>query len=221
MAAPFVGAGLRPAHLAAAPSRVALNHFLTVARAKLRYLYTQGSVDVILNAELESADVEAFLRYGGRKRSMAVTHAWWLKALLIASLGSIVVAFLAGLPGSTTGGTPRPFAAILALPLFFVGVLGALMWMKQWVKATYAHASRECHILGRERLSLAEDKVTVEYLSSGATYSTPKIRSIDEHEHWIFAFIDNMAAIIIPRRAFQSHEHEQAFLAALSRYLRS
>lgn len=176
---------------------------------------------MVLDAEVESADVEAFLRYSGRRRLAAMTSPWWLKLLLIASCGSIVVALLAGLPGSAEAGGPRPLSSILAAPLLLLGVLGAIVCMKRWVKATYAHVSRGCHILGPERLTLGDDKATVEYLSSGATYATPRICSIDQHERWIFAFIDNMAAIIIPRRAFLSPEHEQAFVAALHNYLRS
>lgn len=176
---------------------------------------------MVLDAELESADVEAFLRYSGRKRLATMTHPWWLKVLLVASFGLIVVALLTGLPGSTEAGVPRPLTSILAAPLLLVGVLGAFVCMKHWVKATYAHVSRGCHILGRERLYLGEDKVTVEYLSSGVTYATPRIYSIDEHERWIFAFIDSMAAVIIPRRAFRSQEHEQELVAALRNYIRS
>lgn len=51
--------------------------------------------------------------------------------------------------------------------------------------------------------------------------ATPRIYSIDQHERWIFAFIDSMAAIIIPRRVFRSQEHEQEFVAALHNDIRS
>jgi hypothetical protein len=124
--------------------------------------------------------------------------------------------------GSLASISEHPFemSAIVA-PVVLIGVIGLAAYIRVWAMQAYRFAALGAHLLGRERVTLTPERIIVEYLSSGVVSSTSRIQSIEQDEGRIFAFLDNLAAIVIPRRAFQSRQHEEDFIDKLRTYCRA
>jgi hypothetical protein len=72
--------------------------------------------------------------------------------------------------------------------------------------------SKKGIILGSKRIIFAEHEITEVGVNSAATFKWSGIKSVEVGSQAIYIFVDLMAALIIPKRAFSDDKVMEEFL---------